>query len=379
MLVPHPRYLIDYAPLSASFAGALMCSGLTAYAALKRLADRAAARAAAAGRHGRRRHDGAGARARPVPHAPIVADIDREKARGGARRRRAAAFDPADPGARKAVLKASGGVYAAVDFVGSDKSLNFATGALAKGGKVVVTGLIGGTYSTAVAMFPLKAMSIEGTQTGTLAEARELIELVRARTSPPPPIAERPLGAGAGKPRRPARRPHGRARGADGVAFYVASFFRSASRRSRKGSRSGSATRLSRSAVRIARSRSEALVEIVVDQDVIVFAPVRDFLDGVLQPLRDDSRLSSARRSSRAFNSSADGGSTNTLTMSFAHLVEQLLRALPVDVEQHVAAGGERRFHRLARRAVIIAVHLRPFEQIAAVAHRSRTGVSSMK
>ena len=37
VLVPHPRYLIDYAPLSASFAGALMCSGLTAYSALKRL------------------------------------------------------------------------------------------------------------------------------------------------------------------------------------------------------------------------------------------------------------------------------------------------------------------------------------------------------
>ena len=38
VLVPHPRYLIDYAPLSASFAAALMCSGLTAYSALKRLA-----------------------------------------------------------------------------------------------------------------------------------------------------------------------------------------------------------------------------------------------------------------------------------------------------------------------------------------------------
>src|SRR5674476_539911 len=42
VLIPHPRYLIDYAPLSPSYAGALMCSGLTAYAALKRLADRAA-------------------------------------------------------------------------------------------------------------------------------------------------------------------------------------------------------------------------------------------------------------------------------------------------------------------------------------------------
>ena len=58
---------------------------------------------------------------------------------------------------------------------------------------MVITGLIGGGYSTAVAMFPLKAMTIEGTQTGTLAEARELLDLVRAKKVPPPPIEERPL------------------------------------------------------------------------------------------------------------------------------------------------------------------------------------------
>ncbi len=71
--------------------------------------------------------------------------------------------------------------------------MHFATGVLAKGGKVVVTGLIGGAYSTAVAMFSLKAMTIEGTTTGTLAEARELIDLVRTKQIAPPPIAERPL------------------------------------------------------------------------------------------------------------------------------------------------------------------------------------------
>ena len=45
----------------------------------------------------------------------------------------------------------------------------------------------------AVAMFPLKAMTIEGTTTGTLAEARELLDLVRARKIEPPPIVERRL------------------------------------------------------------------------------------------------------------------------------------------------------------------------------------------
>jgi alcohol dehydrogenase len=194
VLVPHPRYLIDYASLSPSYAGALMCSGLTAYAALKRLKTRAArAPLLLVGLGGVGLMGLALARAMHGT-APYVADIDAKKREAALAAGAQAAFDPADPGARKALLKASGGVYAAIDFAGSDTSLNFATGVLAKGGKVVVTGLIGGGYSTAVAMFPLKAMTIEGTQTGTLAEARELIDLVRAKNIAPPPIAERPLG-----------------------------------------------------------------------------------------------------------------------------------------------------------------------------------------
>jgi alcohol dehydrogenase len=193
VLVPHPRYLIDYAPLPAGYAGALMCSGLTAYAALKRLADRAArAPLLLIGLGGVGLMGLALARAM-YGTAPLVADIDPKKREAALAAGAAEAFDPSDPNARKALLKARGGIYAACDFAGSDASLNFATGVLAKGGKVVVTGLIGGAYSSAVAMFPLKAMTIEGTSTGTLAEARELIALVRAKKIAPPPLAERPL------------------------------------------------------------------------------------------------------------------------------------------------------------------------------------------
>ena len=193
VLIPHERYLIDHAPLTASYAGALMCSGLTAYAALKRLSDRAArAPLLLVGAGGVGLMGLALARAM-YGNAPFVADIDARKREAALAAGAGAAFDPADPGARKELLKASGGIYAACDFVGSDKSLNFATAVLAKGGKVVVTGLLGGGYSTAVAMFPLKAMTIEGTQTGTLAEARELVDLVREKNIAAPPIAERPL------------------------------------------------------------------------------------------------------------------------------------------------------------------------------------------
>lgn len=195
VLVPHPRYLIAYAPLAPGFAGALMCSGLTAYAALQRLAQHAArGPVLLIGLGGVGSMGFALARAL-FGQAPLVADIDPAKRQAALGAGAGAAFDPADPGARKAVLAATrGGVYAACDFVGSDSSLAFATGVLARGGKVVITGLLGGGFTTAVAMFPIKAMTIEGTLTGTLAQARALIALAQAGKIAPIPIRERPLG-----------------------------------------------------------------------------------------------------------------------------------------------------------------------------------------
>ena len=194
VMVPHPRYLIDHAPLAPSFAGPLMCSGLTAYGALKRLgshAERGPALLVGLG--------GVGmmglALARVLfREAPLVADIDAEKRKAALGAGAAQAFDPVDPQTRKAILAASGGgLFAVCDFVGSDKSLQFATGVLARGGKVVVTGLLGGSFSIPAAMFGIKAITIEGTLTGTLAQARELVALARSGKIAPIPTQARPL------------------------------------------------------------------------------------------------------------------------------------------------------------------------------------------
>jgi D-arabinose 1-dehydrogenase-like Zn-dependent alcohol dehydrogenase len=193
VLIPHPRYLIDYAPLSPAFAGPLMCSGLTAYGALKHLGDHAERGPVLLVGLG-----GVGMMGLAIARAlfrtpPIVADIDAQKRDAALAAGAAAAYDPADPQARRAILSATGGVLAACDFVGSDRSLQFATGVLGRGGKVVVTGLLGGMFSMAAAMFAIKAMTIEGTLTGTLAQARELIELARAGKVAPIPTHDRPL------------------------------------------------------------------------------------------------------------------------------------------------------------------------------------------
>jgi alcohol dehydrogenase len=193
VLVPHPRYLIDYAPLPPALAGAYMCSGLTAFAALKRLRDHAPrGPIMLIGLGGVGMMGLALARAM-YSQSPFVADIDSVKRHAALAEGATAAFDPADPAARKSVVTATGGVHAVCDFVGSESSIQFATGVIAKGGKVVVTGLIGGAFSTAVAMFPLKAMTIQGTLAGTLAEAHELMELARTGNIPPIPVSERPL------------------------------------------------------------------------------------------------------------------------------------------------------------------------------------------
>src|SRR5215470_5845735 len=171
VLVPHPRYLLRYAPLPASFAATLMCSGLTAYAALKRLAASAALGPVLLVGMGGVGMMGLALARVMFKQAPLVADVDPKK--------REAALDA---GARRALMAATdGGVYGACDFVGSERSLAFAAGALAKGGKTVVTGLFGGSFSIPVAMFALKAIAIEGIQTGTLTQARELLALARDR------------------------------------------------------------------------------------------------------------------------------------------------------------------------------------------------------
>jgi D-arabinose 1-dehydrogenase-like Zn-dependent alcohol dehydrogenase len=193
VLVPHPRYLIDYAPLSPAFAGPLMCSGLTAYAALKRHLGRPQRGPVLLVGLG-----GVGMMGLMLARAlfrepPIVADIDAGKRAAAIKAGAAQAFDPSDPQARKAVMAATGGLNAVCDFVGSEQSLQFSTGVLGRGGKVVVTGLLGGNFSIAAAMIAIKAMTIEGTLTGTLAEARELIDLARAGKVAPIPTRERPL------------------------------------------------------------------------------------------------------------------------------------------------------------------------------------------
>lgn len=193
VIVPHPRYLLDADGIPAERSGSLMCSGLTAYAALKRL-GRLAKRGPVLliGLGGVGIMGLAFARAL-YGTAPHVADVSAEKRAAALQAGAAAAWDPNDAADRKGFLKATGGVYGVVDFAGAESSFAFAQAALRKGGKVVVAGLMGGSFSMPLPFLPMRAMAIEGTYVGTLMEAAETIALVREGHVPPIPIETRPL------------------------------------------------------------------------------------------------------------------------------------------------------------------------------------------
>jgi D-arabinose 1-dehydrogenase-like Zn-dependent alcohol dehydrogenase len=194
VLVPHPRYLIDVDGIAPEIAGPLMCSGLTGYGAVKkalpylRIGPLLIVGLGGVGMMGLQF-------ARALTDAPIlVADIDAAKREAALKLGAKEAFDPADAGARKAIFKASGGgAGAAVDFAGSDKSLAFAQAAVAKGGAAIVVGLIGGSFTLPVPMFPLRALTVMGSYVGSMAEASEMIALVKAGRIAPIPVETRPL------------------------------------------------------------------------------------------------------------------------------------------------------------------------------------------
>ncbi|MBY0381737.1 MAG: alcohol dehydrogenase [Xanthobacteraceae bacterium] len=194
VLVPDARYLLDYDPLPAGFAATLMCSGITAYGALKRLVS-----------HPRQRNllligmGGVGLMGLGLAQAmfsqPIsVADVSDAAREAALAAGATTAYDPVkSDSARRALKDTGGGFDTIVDFAGSESSMNFAMTALARGGKIVVSGLIGGGFDIPVVNWVYKRMSVEGFMTGTLDEARELIALARTGRIKPPPMRDEPM------------------------------------------------------------------------------------------------------------------------------------------------------------------------------------------
>lgn len=192
--VPDACYLLDLDGVDTAYAGCLMCSGLTAFSAIRKgqkFLDCGPTLIIGLGGVGMMALRFAAALGVTQIFAADINAAAREKAlEMGA----AAAFDPRDQGARKAILSATGGgAGVVIDFVGSGQSVNLAQRTTARGGGIIVVGLMGGSLSMPLPLLPFNALTIQGSYVGSLAEAREMLALVKSGSVEAIPVLERPL------------------------------------------------------------------------------------------------------------------------------------------------------------------------------------------
>src|SRR5689334_21493843 len=194
VLVPDAKYLLDYDPLPVNQAATLMCSGVTAYGALKRLVDRPRQRNLLLIGLGGVGQMGLSFAKAMFTHQISVADLSPAARDTALKNGAAIAYAPTEPDiARRIIKETDGGFDAIVDFAGNEKSMAFAVSALARGGKIVVSGLMGGNFSLPMVQRVYKRMTIEGFMVGTLAEAHELMALARSGKIRPTPMQEEPM------------------------------------------------------------------------------------------------------------------------------------------------------------------------------------------
>jgi D-arabinose 1-dehydrogenase-like Zn-dependent alcohol dehydrogenase len=192
VLIPHSRYLFDKGDVSDTLAATYACSGLTAYGALKKVGELNEGDEVVIIGAG-----GVGMMAIQIARAmgldPIVVDIDSAKLDAVRALGVSRTYDSSEPQSAKEIRKATGGVYAALDFVGAEASVNYGLSTLRKGGMLIIVGLYGGALNMPIPFIPMNARIIHGSYVGSPEDMGELMAMVRAGTIAPIEITERPL------------------------------------------------------------------------------------------------------------------------------------------------------------------------------------------
>jgi D-arabinose 1-dehydrogenase-like Zn-dependent alcohol dehydrogenase len=194
LMVPHPRYLFDIGNIPPERAAPLACSGVTTFSALKKVGPTLTTDptviigAGGLGLMCLALHKAMGG------HSAVVVDIDPIKRDAAKAAGAAATIDGAAADAAQQIIAATkGGAWAVIDLVGSAATARLGIDSLVKGGKLILVGLYGGEITLSLPPFPMRAISIQGSYTGSLTETKELIDLVKRTGLPAVPTATRPL------------------------------------------------------------------------------------------------------------------------------------------------------------------------------------------
>jgi D-arabinose 1-dehydrogenase-like Zn-dependent alcohol dehydrogenase len=194
VIVPHPKYLVDYGKTDPALGAAYMCSGVTAYAAMKKIGKLGPNDQVLVLGVGGVGMMGVQFAKAMFGKGPLAADIDEGRLEAAKKAGASTTYNTKNPDeAKRLMAETGGGAYAVVDFVGSEKTFAFASQTVRRGGKVIIVGLFGGAMSMPLPMFPFRTISIGGSMVGSLDETKEMMELVRAGKVDPIPYTKRPL------------------------------------------------------------------------------------------------------------------------------------------------------------------------------------------
>ena len=194
VIVPHPRYLVDIDGLDAAQAAPLACAGVTTYSAIRKFGERITTDPVVIIGAG-----GLGLMAIEVLKAlggkgAIVVDIDPVKREAALA---AGALQVIDARAADAVQQiqqaTGGGARAVLDLVGATPTVSLAVASAARGGHIVICGLMGGDLTLALPVIPMRPLTLQGSYVGTLKELQELVDLVRRTGMKAIPVSTRPL------------------------------------------------------------------------------------------------------------------------------------------------------------------------------------------
>ncbi|HEX4534743.1 MAG TPA: alcohol dehydrogenase [Rhizomicrobium sp.] len=194
VMIPHPKYLLDYGKTDPALAAAYMCSGLTAFGAVKKVGKLGPDDQIVIVGCGGVGMMGVQFAKALTGKGPIAADIDDGRLEAAKKAGAVATYNTKTPDiAKKLVADTKGGAYAVIDFVGSETSFAFANAIVRKGGRIIIVGLFGGQMGMPLPMFPLRALTVIGSYVGSLPETEEMMEIVRAGKVDPIPFQTRPL------------------------------------------------------------------------------------------------------------------------------------------------------------------------------------------
>jgi D-arabinose 1-dehydrogenase-like Zn-dependent alcohol dehydrogenase len=196
VMVPHSRYLLDLDGMAPEKAAPLACSGVTTYGALKKLGPQLQREPVVIiGAGGLGLMCLALAKMMGAP-GTILVDIDPVKREAALKAGATAVVDGNAPDAAKQIAKLGNGAWSVIDLVGSSGTVRLGIDSVVKGGRVIIVGLFGGDITISTPILPMKALTLQGSYVGSLAEMKELLALVKQAGLPAQPVATRPL-AGA--------------------------------------------------------------------------------------------------------------------------------------------------------------------------------------